>query len=172
MGPAWDPVGAPGVNLDIVLVDDLITCVSEQYAVDPDRVYITGMSLGGLMTGTLISTRSDVFAAAMPFSGGFMTQPTADTLPIPTLVSWGGEDDTYYGQDFNYLGGIMIETLSGRGHGVVACNHGAGHALEESFWAWALTFLEDHTRGSTTLAYADGLPEVFPSFCEVVSEGE
>jgi predicted esterase len=168
---AWDPVGAPGVNLDVVLVDDLITCVSAQYGVDPERVYITGMSLGGLMTGTLISTRSDVFAAAMPFSGGFMTQPSADTVTIPTLVSWGGEDDTYYGQDFNALAGSMVETLSERGHGVVACNHGTGHALYASYWDWALTFLADHTRSSRALAYDAELPEVFPEFCTLVSVG-
>ncbi len=130
---------------------------------------MVGGGLGGLMTGTLISTRSDVFAAALPFSGGFMTQPTAETLPIPTLVSWGGVDDTYYGQDFDSLASQMIDTLSGRGHGVVSCNHGAGHNLNEAFWPWALTFLADHTRGSTALAYADALPEVYPEYCEVVS---
>jgi predicted esterase len=167
---AWDPVGAPNVNVDIVLVDDLITCASEQYKVDPERIYITGMSLGGLMTGTLISTRSEVFAAAMPFSGGFMTRPSDDTLAIPTLVSWGGEEDTYYGQDFNSLAGDMISTLSDRGHGVVACNHGTGHNLEEGFWDWALTFAEDHTRGGLELAYSESLPAVFPDYCEVVSE--
>ncbi len=169
---AWDPVGAPAINLDIVLVDDLITCVSEQYAVDPDRIYVTGMSLGGIMTGTLISTRSEVFAAAMPFSGGFMTAPTADTRPIPTLVSWGGEEDTYYGQDFDYLAGEMIAKLTEAGHGLVTCNHGTGHNLEPEFWDWALTFIADHRRGSLALAYGEVLPEVYPEFCEVVSPGD
>jgi len=165
----WDPVGAPEVNLDVVLVDDLITCVSAQYNVDPDRIYITGMSLGGIMTGTLLSTRSEVFAAAMPFSGGFMTAPSAETETIPTLVAWGGVDDTYYGQDFDYLASIMIPTLVDRGHGVVSCNHGMGHMLDESFWTWALTFLEDHTRVDRALAYDDALPDVYPDYCQLES---
>jgi len=164
---AWDPVGAPGVNEDIVLIDDLITCVTEQHGVDPDRVYVTGMSLGGLMTGTLLSTRSDVFAAAAPFSGGFMTAPSADTLPIPTLVSWGGSEDTYYGQDFDYLAGQMLDVLSQRGHGVIACNHGQGHSLDPDFWPWALGFLAAHTRGEMDLAFSSPLPDLFPDFCQV-----
>jgi poly(3-hydroxybutyrate) depolymerase len=168
---AWDPVGVPGVNLDIVLIDDLLHCVSQQFSVDPDRVSVTGMSLGGIMTATLLSTRSEAFGSAMPFSGGFMTSPSADTLPIPTLVSWGGADDTYYGQDFDALSRSMSQTLSDRGHAVVVCNHGTGHNLESSFWEWALQFMEDHPRGTRELAYSDGLPAVYPDYCETMSLG-
>ncbi len=166
---AWDPVGPPAVNLDIVLADDLIKCVSEQYSVDPDRIYVSGMSLGGIMTGTLIATRSEVFAAAMPFSGGFMTALGPDTLPIPTLVSWGGVEDTHYGQDFNYLAGEMLADLTEAGHGVVSCNHDTGHNLDPEHWDYALTFLMDHNRSSRALAYEDSLPASFPAYCGIVS---
>ena len=127
------------------------------------------MLLSGIMTGTLLSTRSEVFAAAMPFSGGFMTAPNAETETIPTLISWGGVDDTYYGQDFDSLASIMIPTLVERGHGVVSCNHGMGHVVDEGFWNWALTFLEDHTRVDRALAYGDALPDVYPDYCQLES---
>jgi hypothetical protein len=87
-----------------------------------------------------------------------MTSPSAGTLPIPTLVSWGSAHDTYYGQDFDALSRAMSQTLSARGHAVVVCSHGNGHNLESSFWKWALKLMEDHPRGIRELAYDDGLP--------------
>ena len=166
---AWDPIGEPAYNLDIALFDDMVNCMSEQYNIDSDRVHVTGMSLGGIFTGTLIATRSDVIASAAPFSGGLFREKVEGWVPIPTLVSWGGEDDTYYGQDFHNLAALMTERLLGNGHFVINCNHGLGHSLAAEVWPYAFRFLMDHPRGVEPLPYDGvGLPEEFPEYCSIV----
>jgi len=57
---AWDPVNGDGVNLDLLLFDDLLTCMTEQYNIDSDRVSTTGISNGGLFIGVMIVERSEV----------------------------------------------------------------------------------------------------------------
>ena len=166
---AWDPIGDPAYNLDIALFDDMVFCMSEQYNIDPDRVHVTGMSLGGIFTGTLIATRSDVIASAAPFSGGLFRQKVEGWEPTPTLVSWGGVEDTYYGQNFHDLAALLTERLMEDEHFVISCNHGLGHSLAAELWPYAFRFLMDHPRGVEPLPYAEGsLPEEFPEYCAVV----
>jgi len=166
---AWDPVGPPGFNLDVALFDDLLTCMSEQYNIDSTRVHVTGMSLGGLFTGTLISSRSEVIASAAPFSGGLFRPKSEGWQPIPTLVSWGGPEDTYYGQDFDSLAYSMIDQLSGDGHFVVSCDHGGGHTVRAELWPYAFRFFQDHPQGVEPAPYLDtGLPSEFPEYCSIV----
>ena len=166
---AWDPIGDPAYNADIALFDDMVYCMSDQYNIDPERVHVTGMSLGGIFTGTLIATRSDVIASAAPFSGGIFREKVEGWVPIPTLLSWGGEEDTYYGQNFHDLAAQMTDVLMDDGHFVISCNHGLGHALGAELWPYAFRFLMDHPRGVDPLPYVGaGLPEEFPSYCAIV----
>ena len=50
-------------------VFDLIERVEARYPVDPNRVYITGLSMGGDGTWEAIERRPDLFAAAVPICG-------------------------------------------------------------------------------------------------------
>lgn len=165
--PGWDAVNAPPRNRDIQLFDDLLTCVGEQYVVDPERVYATGMSNGGLMTGALMAQRSEVLAAAAPMSGGVITDWSTDAANLPTLITWGGIDDEAYDQDFNALSLELIAETEARGGFYVACNHGLGHELQEDFWPWTVEFLLAHARGASDTPFAGGLPEIFPEYCSV-----
>lgn len=166
---AWDPIGAPNYNQDVVLFDDLLTCVSDQYNIDPQRVHAMGMSLGGIFTGTLVLTRSDVLASAAPFSGGLMNFQAEGWQPIPTVVSWGGEDDFILDQDFDLLARSMMDTLSDDGHFIVGCDHGLGHSLAPEMWPYAFQFFSDHPQGVDPLPYElAGLPSEFPSYCFMV----
>lgn len=165
---AWDPIAEPGFNMDVVLFDDLLTCMSEQYAIDPSRVHVTGMSLGGIFTGTLIATRSPLIASAAPFSGGFMRNKFAGWEPIPTLVSWGGPDDVYYDQDFDQLASSMLATLQADEHFAIQCNHGMGHRVGAELWTYAFRFFTDHPQHVEPLPYATaGLPTEFPEYCSI-----
>ncbi len=165
--PGWDAVNAPPRNRDIQLFDDLLTCVGEQYVVDPNRVYATGMSNGGLMTGALMAQRSEVLAAAAPMSGGVITDWSTEAANLPTLITWGGVDDEAYEQDFNALNLELIAEAEARGGFYVACNHGLGHELQEDFWPWTVEFLLAHARGAEGSPFAGGLPEIFPEYCSV-----
>ncbi len=50
----------------VTLVDDVIA----RHAVDPDRVYLTGISMGGYATWSLAAAYPDRFAALVPICGG------------------------------------------------------------------------------------------------------
>lgn len=166
----WDTFEQPEYNGDIAFFDDMLKCVGEAFTVDAERVYATGMSFGGLMTSTLAVTRSDVLAAAAPFSGGLTLNYEASTQ-IPVLMSWGGVNDEAAGQDFHLLSTEMRSTLVEAGNFVVACNHGLEHEIFAEFIPWAVRFLKDHPRGVTPEPYAGGLPDgVFPDYCEIASE--
>ena len=49
---------------------DLLEKTLNNYRVDKDRVYITGLSMGGYGTWALATKRPDLFAAAVPICGG------------------------------------------------------------------------------------------------------
>ncbi len=168
---AYDVVSPADNNVDITLFDDLLTCVSDQYPVDPDRIHVTGMSNGGLMTGAVIAARSAKLASAAPLSGGISLDFAKDHEAIPVLVTWGGKTDEAVDTDFHKLAGEMIEALSARDHFLVTCNHGMGHTVEAEFWPWVLRFLEDHPEGTeVTSPYEAGLPSVFPDYCSVYED--
>lgn len=161
----WDAVSGEASNQDVLLFDDLLTCVSRDYSVDADRVHVTGMSNGGLMTGKLLALRPTVLASAVPFSGGVLGDWPDSPAPPPTLVVWGGEDDLAVDQDFDAYAHAMLTGLDSRGAFAAACDHGLGHELQGPWWAWAFQFMGDHPRGASPEPYASGLPEGYPEWC-------
>ena len=163
----FDSFSDPQNNRDLMLFDDMVTCISESYSVDPERVWVTGMSAGGLMTGMLIARRNDVIASAAPFSGGIGVEYVSASRQMPVLVSWGGEWDEAFGQNFHTMANNMIQTLQENDHFVVACDHNQGHSLAKEYWYWALQFLADHPRDLDRQPYAS-LPEVFPAYCAIL----
>lgn len=163
----WDTFSDPRTNLDLVLFDDLVTCASASFSVDPQRVHVTGMSNGGLETGYLIASRAGVIASAAPMSGGLGIDLVDAGYPMPALVVWGGTVDQAFDLDFNQLALDMIADLRGDGRFVLGCDHGLGHTLDPSFWPWVLQFLVDHPRDLASEPYVGGLPAVFPSYCVI-----
>jgi len=61
------------------LIPALIESKIKEFNADADRVYITGLSMGGYGTWDIISRRPDLFAAAIPICGG------ADPVQAPVL---------------------------------------------------------------------------------------
>lgn len=165
---AWDVFNDAETNSDLAFVDDLVTCASASWNVDPDHVHAGGMSAGGLFTGLIIEQRSHLLASAAPFSGGLLGPMAPDFTPIPVQVLWGGDTDHAFAVDFAQTAADMIDTLSADGSFVVACEHDGGHSYDSSFWAFTLPFLLDHPRGLVEEPYADGLPEAYPDWCWIV----
>ncbi len=165
-GATWNIATDAPQNVDVALFDDMLKCIGESFSVDDQRIYVTGMSNGGLMTGTLIATRSDVIAAAAPFSGGIsLPYMKTDNQP-PVIASYGGSTDFAFEQDFSKLASEMVTELKAEGHFVVLCNHNQGHHIEASYLPWAMQFLTDHTLGSAP-AYSGNLPATFPDYCSI-----
>ena len=100
----WAPLhrGGTGAKLTekpaqaLGLVPVLIQKKIKEFNADPDRVYITGLSMGGYGTWDLISRYgTDLFAAAMPCcGGGDPAQAEAKLKDLPIWIFHGGADPT------------------------------------------------------------------------------
>ena len=64
----------------------------ENFKADPDKVYLTGLSMGGFGTWYTAMARPDLFAAIVPVCGGGMAW-NAGTLTMPVKVYHGVRDN-------------------------------------------------------------------------------
>lgn len=163
MGPLYDMD-----NQDLVFFDDMLRCVGEVWDIDPQRVYVTGMSGGGLFSTFVGLNRSEVVAAAAPMSGGYgqtLAWPSGDYHKVPYLVGWGGETDIAVETDFHALAQALLAGLAAAGHQTVACNHDTGHEwpaeMTAAIWAWLSAWTLDMTEDP----FAAGLTADFPGYC-------
>ena len=82
-----DSIFDPG-TLDAML-DELL----EHFPVDPDRVYLTGLSLGGEWTYGWAGLRPERFAAIAPVSGEWTTAVDCRLKHVPVWAFHGALDD-------------------------------------------------------------------------------
>ncbi|PYT05097.1 MAG: hypothetical protein DMF60_13150 [Acidobacteria bacterium] len=76
-------------------VMDVIAEVRRDYNIDPDRIYLTGHSMGGFGTWSVAMSHPDVFAAIAPVSGGSNTPAGMSRIAhIPEIVVHGDHDPT------------------------------------------------------------------------------
>ncbi len=153
-------------NRELVLFDDLLKCVGEQFSVDSKRVYVTGMSAGGMMTTFVTAHRGAKVAASSPFSGGYLHTWPKDATKVPMLVNWGGENDFAYKQNFHTLALNLMKSLDAASWWYASCNHGTGHKIPLDLVKHTWTFLQAHTLGGAP-AFDKGLPSDFPSYCSL-----
>jgi predicted peptidase len=72
----------------------LIDHVIEKLNIDPDRVYVTGLSMGGFGTWRLVSKYPDRFAAAVAICGGGEPEAMAASLTrVPIWAFHGARDE-------------------------------------------------------------------------------
>lgn len=76
------------MQLLIALIHQLI----KDAPVDPNRIYITGLSMGGYGTYDAIERYPDLFAAAIPVCGGGDISKAASIARIPMWIVHGAED--------------------------------------------------------------------------------
>ena len=72
----------------ILLLDHLLA----NYRIDPARVYLTGLSMGGYGTWACLSKHADRFAAAIPICGGGDPAWAPEMKGLP-IWAFHGEDD-------------------------------------------------------------------------------
>ena len=73
---------------------ELISSLQTKHAIDPDRIYVTGQSMGGYGTFAAITLRPKLFAAAAPVCGGGRTELAKQIAQIPIWVFHGAKDPT------------------------------------------------------------------------------
>ena len=78
----------------LVAVFDLLDSYAAMADVDANRIYVTGLSMGGHGTWDAICRRPDFFAAAMPCCGGGDPVCAADIAHVPVLAVHNRGDPT------------------------------------------------------------------------------
>jgi hypothetical protein len=176
-----------GAPKELVFFDDLLTCVSQQFRVDPRRVYANGVSSGGLWAAYLSTTdRAQYLAAVETLSGGLAEIPPAWQMTyvpqpnkFPTLVLWGGPSDWFI-VSFSQASMRYRDALIGDHHFVVTCTHDSGHAIPpiepppgggtrfRSMWEFLLAHPYGLAPGQSPWQ-ATGLPADFPTWCSIAT---
>jgi predicted peptidase len=86
------PTGTRWVDLDTGCVMDVLDAVCAEYAVDTDRIYLTGVSMGGHGAWYLASRHPDRFAAVAPLCGRADTSWVESLRSVPAWVFHGERD--------------------------------------------------------------------------------
>ncbi|MEQ8277813.1 MAG: hypothetical protein RMA76_21285 [Deltaproteobacteria bacterium] len=181
----WPFVEVSNAPSELLFVDDLLACVSEQFNVDRHGVYGIGVSAGALwLTYMSSQPQIDHFAAVESLSGGMGEVAgvwgigfTPRPHKFPALVLWGGSRD-WLGLNFHEASLRYRDALVDDGHFVVACTHDSGHSMPPieppnpgqtrfvSLWR----FMLDHPYGMApgdSPYLTSGLPPEFPTWCEI-----
>lgn len=134
---------APEDHWDIPSLNALVDSLIKEYRVDKDRVYVTGLSLGGGATWHLIASAPEKFAAAAPVCGWNPKAKTAEKIKnIPLWVFHGDKDKAV---PLNHSK-RMVDALASLGGAEVKFTvyPGVGHDCwnqayaEPGLWEWLL----------------------------------
>jgi predicted peptidase len=78
----------------LAAVFELIDRLQKVLPIDPDRIYVTGQSMGGYGTFAAIVQRPNLFAAAVPVCGGNKSANAPKIAHVPIWVFHGAKDGT------------------------------------------------------------------------------
>jgi poly(3-hydroxybutyrate) depolymerase len=78
---------------DIGYLDSLIDKLINEHGADPERIYMTGGSNGGMMTFVYAAQRADRLAAIAPVVASMFTFDKKPAVPLPILMINGGKDE-------------------------------------------------------------------------------
>ncbi len=118
------PVGGNWVASTIATVGEIIENTQGSYAIDPNRIYVTGYSMGGFGTLNALLLFPDVFAAGVPMHVAMTSPVLADRLAHIPMWGFNGELDitaegmseTLQAMASAGLADIRYTELAGLGH--------------------------------------------------------
>lgn len=92
---SWDISGDKDTKYLIAIIDKMF----QDYKIDKSRVYLSGFSMGGMMTYHAMNKIPDYFAAFAPVSGYQFGNPcNASTRAVPLIHTHGTADDVVHFQ--------------------------------------------------------------------------
>lgn len=101
----------PAVN-DVLFISDLLNHLQATLCVDPQRIYATGFSSGGGMTGVLACLLAGRIAAFAPVSGSFFVTSAGCYPAHPvSLLEFHGTGDTKVPYTGSHAGGDVLPSL-------------------------------------------------------------
>lgn len=111
-------------NWDVDVLDALLDDVLERLPVDPDRVYLTGLSMGGYATWNWATQRPERFAAIAPVCGIGSRYRACRLLNVPVWAFHGDHDSVVSFKEDELMvkavqscgGEAQLTTYTGGGH--------------------------------------------------------
>jgi predicted peptidase len=82
----------PDDSETVKLTLELLESLQKEFRIDQNRLYVTGLSMGGFGTWDLITRHPDKFAAAVPVCGGGDETVAAKAARIPIWTFHGDKD--------------------------------------------------------------------------------
>ncbi|MBS4219106.1 hypothetical protein KHA96_12340 [Bacillus sp. FJAT-49711] len=98
---------------DLLLAHEILENVIEEYPIDRNRLYITGLSQGGFGTYNLNMLYPDLFAAMVPIAGGGDPEK-AELLKYKPIWNFHAEDDEIIPVEYSRNIINSIENVGGK----------------------------------------------------------
>ena len=105
-GPACcEPSSMDGTD-DVGFIRELVAEIAQQYPIDLNRVYVTGLSNGCSMSQRLANEASDLVAAAACMAMNLVVPPAENYTPVSVMNLMGTADDLYSESEDGFPGSI------------------------------------------------------------------
>jgi predicted esterase len=115
---------------ELVFFDDMLSCVSAEFAVNENCVATAGVSAGALWSAQLASYRGEYLSSFLSLSGGTggLIKPWGNPAhKLPAIVLWGGPQDTCIVINFQDTSHDLEQHLTAGGHFFLECVHNCTH---------------------------------------------
>jgi predicted peptidase len=120
--------------MPLKLVMQLLDSLLKMNWVDNDRIYLGGLSMGGMGTFELLYRKPEIFAAAFPICGGGNPEMINKKVSSVEIWAFHGQDDTVVPPELSVK---MINALEKAGSNTrLSLYPGVGHN------AWDNVFIE------------------------------
>ena len=139
-------------------VMQVINYVKTKLRVDPNRIYLTGLSLGGGGVWSVATEYPSVFAAILPICSGYNITSKASAIANADLPTWG-----FHGDADNVVGeGVTINMINAINNykptplAKLTIFPGMGHVIWDKVYknmpslTWLLSFKKGTSSGSST----------------------
>ncbi|HEX9140481.1 MAG TPA: dienelactone hydrolase family protein [Steroidobacteraceae bacterium] len=97
----------PDVGFDLAAMNVLLDQLLQKLPIDKDRIYLTGLSLGGIVAYQWAAERPGTFAAIAPISAAGNTYDACNLKRVPIWAFHGGKDETVKTSD----GQAMVDAI-------------------------------------------------------------
>ncbi|NNF35119.1 MAG: prolyl oligopeptidase family serine peptidase [Saprospiraceae bacterium] len=88
----WKPVSSGPVDPSLGRVMGVVDNMIDSYPIDTNRIYISGLSMGGFGTFDYLAREPKKFAAAIPICGGGDTAFAKNYAHVPMKIFHGADD--------------------------------------------------------------------------------
>lgn len=119
-------------------VEAALDAALDRHEVDLDRVYLTGMSMGGYATWTYGARHADLFAALLPVCGGGRRKDIPGLAGLPIWAFHGADDAVVPAEESRRMvqavrqagGQVKYTEYTGVGHNSWDLTYGDAEAME------------------------------------------